>query len=105
MEASDTEKSSSEEEELHTEAVKRIKRKRDFAGHVVLYVIINAGLWIVWAIDGANTDDLWPAWVTGIWFAILLLDAYKVYKERPISAQQVQKEIRRIKRGSSLPSR
>jgi fatty acid desaturase len=103
MQTSDTLESPTEEEELRDEAVKRIKRKRDFVGHVVLYVIVNAGLWAVWAIDGANTDDLWPAWVTGIWLVILLLDAYKVYKERPISDQQVQEEMRRMKRGSVRP--
>ena len=58
--------------------------------------MINAGLWVVWAADGADTDDLWPAWVSGIWLVILVLDAFKVYGERPISDQQIEKEIRRI---------
>jgi len=66
-------------------------------------VLINAGLWVVWAIGGANTDDLWPAWVSGIWLVILLLDAYKIYKERPISDQQIEEEMRRMKRGSVRP--
>ena len=103
MERSDTLEGTTEQEELRNEAVKQIKRKRDFVGHVVLYLIVNAGLWVVWAIDGANTHDLWPAWVTGIWLVILLLDAHKVYKERPISDQQIQEEMRRMKRESSVP--
>lgn len=99
MSSTDTLKTPTEEEvELRSKAVGRIKRKREFVGHVVLYVIVNAGLWIVWAASGAHTNDLWPAWVSGIWLVILLLDAYKVYKERPISDQQVQEEIRRMTR-------
>jgi len=99
MSTTDTVQTSTEEGvELRTKAVERITHKRAFVGHVVLYVIVNAGLWIVWAANGANTNDLWPAWVSGGWLVFLLLDAYKVYKERPISDQQVQEEIRRMTR-------
>ncbi len=83
MPSTDTMETSTEEEvELRNKAVERIKRKRDFVGRVVLYVVVNAGLWVVWAVNGAHTNDLWPAWVSGIWLVILLLDAYKVYKDR-----------------------
>jgi hypothetical protein len=88
-----------EEEDLRGKAVQRIKRRRDFVGHVVVYLLINAGLWAVWAIDGADTDDIWPAWVSGIWLVILLLDAFKVYGERPISDQRIEEEVRRMKGG------
>ena len=99
MESGDAGAAVTKEEELRDKAVERIKRKRDFLGHVVLYVLINAGLWVIWAIDGANTDDLWPAWVSGIWLVILVLDAIKVYGERPISDQRIEEEMRRIRGG------
>lgn len=99
METGDGGPTFTEEEELRGKAVARIKRKRDFLGHVVLYFVVNAGLWGVWAVDGADTDDLWPAWVSGIWLAILVLDAFKVYGERPISEQRIEEEIRRLKGG------
>ena len=96
MESGETGAAVTTEGELRDKAVERIKRKRDLLGHAVLFLVINAGLWAVWAIDGANTDDLWPAWVTGIWLAILLLDAVKIYGERPITDQRIQEEMRRI---------
>ena len=92
-----------EEQELRDTAVRRIKRKRDFVGRVVFYALVNAGLWVVWAVNDADTHDLWPAWVTGIWLILLALDAYKVFKDRPISDQQIKEEIRRMKRGSAHP--
>ncbi len=99
MSSTQTMETSTEEEvELRSKALKQIKRKRDFVGHVVLYVVVNAGLWVVWAVNGGHTHDLWPAWVSGIWLVILLLDAYKVFKERPISDQQIDEEIRRMAR-------
>ena len=88
---------SATEDDLRATALQRIKRRRDFAGHVVIFLVVNAGLWVVWAVGEANTEDLWPAWVTGIWLAILLIDAYKVFGERPISDQQVEEEMRRMR--------
>ena len=85
--------------DLRAMAIKRIKRKRDFLGHVIFFLVVNAGLWVVWAITGANTNNLWPAWVTGIWLVILVLDAFKVYGEHPISEQQISKEMRRMEGG------
>ena len=88
-----------EEQDLREKAIQRIKRKRDFLRQLVLFFVINAGLWAIWAVDDADTDDLWPAWVTGIWLVVLVLEAFKVYGERPISAQQIEREMRRIQGG------
>ena len=40
----------------------------------------------------------WPAWVSGIWGALLVLDAFKTYGEAPISNQQIEEEMGRIRR-------
>ncbi len=88
------------ENDLRAKAIKRINRRRDFQGHVIFFLIVNTGLWLIWAtINGADTDHLWPAWVTGIWLVILVIDAFKVYGERPISDQQISKEMRRMQGG------
>ncbi len=72
MESADAGATSQEREtELREQALERIKRKRKFRRDVVIYVLVNAGLWVIWAIDGAKTDDVWPAWVSGIWGALL----------------------------------
>jgi hypothetical protein len=36
-----------DEEERRTAAVKRLKEKRDFWGHVIAYILIN-GLVVIW---------------------------------------------------------
>jgi hypothetical protein len=41
---------------------------------------------------------MWPAIVTGIWAVFLVLDLFKIF-ERPITDQQIQDEITRLKRG------
>lgn len=83
------------EGDVRSEAVKRIKKKREFIRNLVLFVLVNAGLWGIWAVNGAKTDDMWPAIVTGIWAVLLVLDLFKVF-ERPITDQQIQEEIARL---------
>lgn len=83
---------------VRSEAIKRIEKKREFARNFVIFVLVNAGLWGIWAINGAETDDMWPAIVTGIWALFLVFDLFKIF-ERPITDQQIQDEIDRLTRG------
>jgi|SRR5271165_1969048 len=76
------------------QALLNLKKRRDFQGHVVAYVVINAALWAVWAATGAGYP--WPAWVTGGWAIGLLLNAWEVYFRTPITEAQVQSEIERM---------
>lgn len=84
--------------DLRERAIDAIRRKRKFRRDVVIYLLVNAFLWVVWAVDGARTDDLWPAWVSGIWGALLLFDAYRAFGEGPISDQQIESEMDRLRR-------
>jgi len=85
-----------EDAELRDAAIKRLKRKREFVRNLVLFVLVNAGLWAIWGVNGADTHDMWPAIVTGIWAVFLALDAFKIL-ERPITDQQIQDEINRLR--------
>lgn len=86
------------DDELRSQAVERIKKKREFVRNVVIFVLVNAGLWAIWALNGGNTGDMWPAIVTGIWAVFLVLDLFKIF-ERPITDQQVVDEMDRLRRG------
>jgi hypothetical protein len=87
--------------ELRKVAIKRLKRKRDFQGNVVTFLFVNAILWGIWALSGANVDDTgpWPTWVSGIWGVILVLHAWRVFGQRWISEHDIQREMGRV-RGS-----
>lgn len=86
-------------EGIREQAVERIERKQKFVRDLVLYLLVNAGLWAFWAYEGADTNDLWPALVSGIWGVFLAHDAFRAYWEGPISEQQIEEEMRRIKPG------
>jgi hypothetical protein len=76
------------------QALARIKKRRDFQTHVVSYVVVNASLWVIWAVTGAGYP--WPAWVTGAWGIGLVLNAWDVFLRRPITEADVKREVERL---------
>src|SRR4030042_724487 len=50
-----------DEEESRKAAVKRLKEKRDFWGHVIAYILVNGLLVVIWWVtnDGGH---FWPMW-------------------------------------------
>jgi len=72
-------------------ALKRVKAKRDFRTHVATYVIVNAMLVGVWALSGAGY--FWPIWVIAAWGVGLALNAWAVYFEKPISEDEIRREM------------
>ena len=81
------------EEPARKAAIDRLKNRRGFANHLLTYVVVNAALVAVWAATGAGY--FWPVWVIGFWGIGLALHAYSAFVEKPITEQDVQREIER----------
>lgn len=88
------------EDELRKDAIKRLKRKREFRGNIATYLFVNAILWGIWALTGAEINDTvpWPTWVSAIWGIILVLHAWRIYGQRSISEEEIQQEMGRMRR-------
>ena len=76
------------------QAFERVKKRRDFQGHLVAFAVVNAALWTIWALTGAGWP--WPVWVTGLWGIGLVMNAWDVFIRRPVTEADVQREIDRI---------
>ena len=81
------------DEELREQAIRAIKKKRDFKAHLVAYAIINAFLVAVWYMTGAGY--FWPGWVIGGWGIGLAFNAWDAYGRHSgaISEAEIQREI------------
>lgn len=85
------------EEELRALAVKRLKKKSEFRGHVMIYVLVNTFLVVIWAMSGAGY--FWPAFVMGGWGIGLVANAWDVYGRGDVwTEDQIHHEMERIER-------
>ena len=82
-------------ERARDEARRRVQGRRDLAGHAVAFVVVNAGLILVWAVLGGY---FWPIWVIAPWAAGLLLHAWDVLVRRPVTEADVDAELDRTPR-------
>lgn len=71
----------------------RVQAKRDFASHVVAFVVVNSFIVGIWAFTGSGY--FWPAWVIGGWGVGLVLHGWDVYLRRPVTEADVDEELRR----------
>jgi hypothetical protein len=85
----------STDDALREQAIARLKKKRDFATHAVVYVLVNAFLVAIWAATGA--DFFWPIFPILGWGIGVAANAWEVYGRRPISEEEIQREAERLK--------
>jgi hypothetical protein len=84
--------------DLRTVARERLKQRRDFATHLITYVLVNIVLIAIWVTNGQGY--FWPAWVLGGWGIGLALHAWTAFVQRPITASDVEREVERLRGGS-----
>lgn len=81
-------------DEQRQQAIERIKAKRAFFWHLAIYVIVNAAMVVIWALTW--TDYFWPGWVMFGWGIGVASHGFAVFfGMRPISEEQIQREIQR----------
>jgi hypothetical protein len=84
------------DDELREAALRSVKKKQDFRGHLIVYVLVNAMLVGIWAVTGA--DFFWPIFPILGWGIGVAMNAWDVYGRRPASEEQIQREIERLRR-------
>jgi len=89
------------EQELRKLAVSRLKKRRDFSTHVVIYIIVNAMLVGIWAVTGAGF--FWPIFPILGWGIGVGANAWDVYGRKPITEEEVQRETERLRSERPVP--
>lgn len=86
-------------EGLREQALRSLKKRRDFHTHLFVYLTVNALFWGIWAIIGSTSGSWfpWPMFVTLGWGIGVIFNAHDVYVRRPISEAEVQEEMERLK--------
>jgi hypothetical protein len=84
------------DDQLREQAIAQLKKKRDFATHAVVYLLVNAFLVAIWAFTGS--DFFWPIFPILGWGIGLGANAWDVYGRKPISEGEIQQEIHRLRK-------
>jgi hypothetical protein len=82
---------------LWQKAEARVKFKR----HVLTYVLVNSGLWVIWFISGARVYSEngipWPVWPMLGWGIGLIANYIGVYEVNIAGTGNVEAEYRKLK--------
>lgn len=84
-----------DEDELRERAVASLKRKRDFRGHVFIYVAVNSLLVAIWAVTGAGF--FWPVFPILGWGIGVAANAWDAYGRKPLSEDEIRREAERLR--------
>jgi 2TM domain-containing protein len=75
-------------------ALAQLKKRRDFHGHLLVYLLVNGFLVTIWAITGVH-GFFWPVFVIAAWGIGLVMNAWDVYWRPEITEQDIQREMER----------
>ena len=75
-------------------AVRQLKKRRDFYGHLLIYTLVNAFLVVIWAITDLH-GFFWPVFPIAGWGIFVVLNAWDVFWRPEITEDDIQHEIKR----------
>jgi len=78
---------------LREQALARIKKKRDFSAHLLVYIVVNCFLVFVWAVSSGGF--FWPMFPILGWGIGIVFHAWDTYRKEPTEAE-IQREIDRL---------
>ncbi len=82
---------------LRDRAVARLKKKRDFHAHLLVYALVNTTLIVIWALT-SDGGFFWPIFPMVFWGIGLVMNAWDVYHAVDFTEEQIQHEIERLQR-------
>jgi uncharacterized membrane protein len=75
-------------------AVARLKKRRDFRGHLLVYLLVNTFIVVIWAVTDAH-GFFWPVFPIVGWGIGVVMNAWDVYWRPRITEQDIQREMGR----------
>lgn len=80
---------------LRDRAVRRLKKRRDFHTHLLVYALVNTSIVIIWLF----TDDggfFWPIFPIAFWGIGLVMNGWDVYRGEDFSEDEIRREMQKL---------
>lgn len=84
------------DEELRSRAIRRLKKKRDFRAHLLVYALVNTFILAIWAVTGSGF--FWPIFPMVGWGIGVVMNAWDVYHSEGPDEEQIRREMELMKR-------
>jgi hypothetical protein len=82
---------------LRERAIKRLKKRRDFYGHLLVYFLVNAFLVVIWALTDVH-GFFWPVFPIVGWGIGVVMNAWDVFRYEEFGEEEIRREIMRLQR-------
>ena len=83
--------------ELRDQALKRLKKRRDFHGHLLVYFLVNTFLVVIWAVT-TPSGFFWPVFPIVGWGIGVVMNAWDVYLAEDFDEHRIEREMEHIER-------
>jgi uncharacterized ion transporter superfamily protein YfcC len=84
-----------ETDDLRARAVKRLKKRRDFYGHLLIFVMVNTFLVVIWAVTNSG-GFFWPIFPMVGWAIGVVMNAWDVWRGDELDEDRIATEMRRL---------
>ncbi len=81
---------------LRDRAVKRLKKRRDFGAHLLVYVLVNAFVVTIWAMT--SSGFFWPIFPIVGWGIGVVMNAWDVWHGEDFSEEAITREMQRMRK-------
>ena len=81
---------------LRDRATRRIRNRREFHRHLVVYLLVNSLVVAIWAMTTPG-GFFWPVFLIAAWGIGLVMHGWDAYADSDISDAEIDREIARLK--------
>ena len=78
-------------------AVTRLKKRRDFRVHLLVYVLVNTFIVVIWLLTGPS-GFFWPVFPIVGWGIGVVMNAWDVFGRSDIRDEDVRREMDRMRK-------
>ena len=78
-------------------ALERLRKRRGFHGHLLVYALFNACIVVVWFMTSPH-GFFWPVFIIAFWGIGVVMNAWDVYRGEDFSEDQIRREMDKLAR-------
>lgn len=86
---------STTEDQLRSRAITVLKKRRDFRGHLLIYILVNSAFVAIWALTSSDTF-FWPIFPLVFWGIGVVMNAWDVYFADDFSEEKIERQMQRL---------